>query len=154
MVSSRDLLARHLRGDHHRRGGAGGFSVVDGFDVVAVGVQDEGGVVAGVVGAGAGAPLSRPPAASAAAWTRSTSARDAVWKARWMRDGGSPFAGVRHSSSATISAGVSSTSWRPNTASTVGVEPLAGRQVGATQLDVIDQSSAMKLHVVLPRRGF
>ena len=48
----------------------GASAVADRLDVVAVGVQHEGAVVARVVLRGPGAPLSCPPAASAAAWKR------------------------------------------------------------------------------------
>ena len=58
--------------------------MVDELDVVAVGVEHEGAVVALVVdGALAGAPLSRYPAAVAARWNASTIASSSAGNARW-----------------------------------------------------------------------
>ncbi len=66
-----------VHGDYHGFHGALVWAVVYGLDVVAVGVQQKRRVVAGVVGALSGAPLSRPPAA-----------RPAFGSARLHRDPG------------------------------------------------------------------
>jgi hypothetical protein len=67
--------------------------VVHGLQVVAVGVEHEGAVVAGVVlRAQAGAPLSVPPASSAAAWKASTAARSSARSATWATVGVSDWA--------------------------------------------------------------
>ena len=65
-------------------------AVVDGLDVVAVGVEHVAGVVAGVVVALAGAAVVLPPASIAASKKRSTASRSGAWKARWSPDVGVP----------------------------------------------------------------
>src|SRR5215204_2582081 len=70
------------------------------LDVVPVGVDDEGGVVVGVVAlAQARGPLSRPPLARAAAWKASTASGSGATKARWSGPAGSPSTSARSSAS-------------------------------------------------------
>ena len=72
-------------------------AVEDGLEVVAVEVEDEGPVVAGVVvRRSPGPPLSVPPAARAASWKASTCAVDAAASAIWQGVGFS--AGASHRS--------------------------------------------------------
>ena len=74
----RTLAGRRAYAGARRAASALG-QVADGLDVVAVGVEHEGAVVVLVITrAGPGSPLSRPPAASAAAWKASTVGRSGL----------------------------------------------------------------------------
>ena len=140
-----------LECDLHRRRAALRLAVEDGLDIVAVGIEQEGGVIAGmIVARSPGAPLSVPPAAR-------PGLVEGIDRRLVLRlEGEVRWRPVSLPSAASLSAVETTSSSAQNMPSAAAVdrdvehaqdrlvEAAAGVQIAHDQLDMIDQPAAMQ----------